>query len=126
MADALFLLDSNICIYIVDGGAPALRQRLQQLAPGEAVTSAITFAEVMRGRVRTAEVADRMAALFTTFPVVPFDQAAARRFEDVPFARGKFDRLIAAHALALNAVLVTNNERDFADVPGLEVQNWTR
>lgn len=60
------------------------------------------------------------------FPVVPFDEAAARAYARVPFRRGKLDRLIAAHALALDIVLVTNNERDFADVPGLKTEDWTR
>ncbi|HYZ49124.1 MAG TPA: PIN domain-containing protein, partial [Sphingomonas sp.] len=58
--------------------------------------------------------------------VFPFDAAAARTYARLPFRGGSFDRLIAAHALALGLVLVTNNERDFVDVPNLLVENWTK
>jgi tRNA(fMet)-specific endonuclease VapC len=44
----------------------------------------------------------------------------------LPFRRASYDRLIAAHALSLDLTLITNNEGDFADVPGLRVENWTR
>ena len=54
-----------------------------------------------------------------------FDRHAAQCFGALPYRRGKSDRLIAAHALSLGLTLVTNNERDFADVPGLKVENWT-
>jgi tRNA(fMet)-specific endonuclease VapC len=57
---------------------------------------------------------------------MPFDEAAARAYARVPFRRGKLDRLIAAHALALDIVLITNNERDFADVHGLQTVDWAR
>lgn len=63
---------------------------------------------------------------FRTFPVLPFDEDAARAFALVPFRRAKFDRLIAAHALALKLTLVTANAADFRDVPGLDVEDWTR
>lgn len=59
------------------------------------------------------------------FPVLPFDEPAGRAYAQVPFRRGKLDRLIAAHALALDIILVTNNVRDFADVPGLKAEDWT-
>jgi tRNA(fMet)-specific endonuclease VapC len=59
-------------------------------------------------------------------PVVPFDEAAAKAYARVPFKRGKLDRLIAAHAVALDLTLVTNNEVDFADVDGLKIENWAR
>jgi tRNA(fMet)-specific endonuclease VapC len=60
------------------------------------------------------------------FPVMPFDEKAARAYAGVPFKRGKLDRLIAAHALALDIVLITNNQRDFADVEKLKTEDWTR
>ena len=58
--------------------------------------------------------------------LLPFDEAAVRAYAALPFRRGSFDRLIAAHALALDLTLVTSNVRDFADIPGLLVENWTR
>ena len=128
MTDPSFLLDSNICIYILEGATEraTLRMRIERLHPGAAVTSAITYAEVLRGRHRLIDEADTTAQFFRIFPVVPFDVAAAARFADIPLQRGKFDHLIAAQALALNITLVTANTRDFADIPGLRVENWTQ
>ena len=58
--------------------------------------------------------------------MLPFDEDAARAYARVPFRRGKLDRLIAAHTLALDVVLITANDRDFADVPGLKIEDWTK
>jgi len=63
--------------------------------------------------------------LFDLFEVMPFDRDASLAYGGLPFRRGSFGRLIAAHALSLGLTLVTNNEADFADVPGLKVENWT-
>jgi tRNA(fMet)-specific endonuclease VapC len=57
--------------------------------------------------------------------VLPFDEAAARAYARLPFKRGRFDRLLAAHALSLDLTVITNNERDFSDIAGLRVENWT-
>jgi tRNA(fMet)-specific endonuclease VapC len=121
-----FLLDSNICIYLLEGLSDEARVRAEQCSPGEIVTSAIAYAEVMRGLDPSNErgTAD-VGAFFRIVEVVAFDGAAATRYSDVPFKRGRFDRLIAAHALALGLTLVTNNERDFGDVPDLAIENWT-
>jgi tRNA(fMet)-specific endonuclease VapC len=58
-------------------------------------------------------------------PILPFDEAAALAYAKMPFKRARFDRLLAAHALSIGATVITNNEADFADVPGLTVENWT-
>lgn len=123
----LYLLDSNICIYLLEGLSEKARDRVEACAPGEIVTSAVAYAEVLRG----VDSADRRAmvatkAFFTVCPVLPFDGAAAEAYQDVPFRRGKFDRLIGAHALALGLTVITNNDSDYADIPGLRVENWTR
>lgn len=124
MTDPAFLLDANTCVYILDGVGDALRRRVESVRPGMLVTSAVAFAEVMIGGVRRKAVT-QTRRLFETIPVLPFDLQAAEVYMRLPFRRGSFDRLIAAHALALDVTLVTNNERDFADVPGLRVENWT-
>lgn len=126
MTEREFLLDSNICIYVLAEAAGSAARRLGECEPGTVVTSAIAYAEVMRGRAgEAAESWDGAEALFSLIPVLPFDAAAALRYRHIPFRRGTFDRLIAAHALSLGLTLVTNNERDYADVPGLRVENWT-
>ncbi|RZM09491.1 MAG: hypothetical protein EOP68_09035 [Sphingomonas sp.] len=79
----------------------------------------------MIGTARNGEQAS-FDALLAVIASLPFDLAAAGRFPLVPFRGGKLDRLIAAHALALDLTLITNDEDDFADVPGLRIENWTR
>jgi tRNA(fMet)-specific endonuclease VapC len=89
------------------------------------VTSAVAYAEVMRKVPEDELPAFGRSALFDVVSVLPFDARAALAYRRVPFRRGRFDRLIAAHALALSLTIVTNNESDFDDVPGLRVENWT-
>jgi tRNA(fMet)-specific endonuclease VapC len=121
------LLDSNICIYLLEGQSDPTRDRLQDCAPGEVVTSAIVLAEVKRGIDPASRKAMESAArFFQLIEPLPFDQTAAEAHLNIPFGRGRFDRLIAAHALALGVTVVTANEADFADVPGLKIENWTR
>ena len=101
-------------------------QRLATLAPGDIAMSAISFSEVALGtqnqRPPPLEVLDAFVA---AVPILPFDEAAARAYARLPFKRARFDRLLAAHALSIGAVIVTNNVADFADVPGLLVEDWT-
>lgn len=123
MADPLYLLDSNICIYLVAGRSLEAKARVEACAPGEVATSAVAFAEVMMG-ARRLGIEDATRALFDLVTVLPFDEVAGHGYADLPFRRGRFDRLIAAHALSLRLTLVTNNPRDFDDVEGLRVENW--
>lgn len=92
---------------------------------GAAGISAISFAELMFGvRNRRPEQRRAAVALFEQITVLPFDHFAALRYAELPFRRHSYDRLIAAHALALDATLVTNNTADFADITGLGMENW--
>lgn len=93
--------------------------------------SAITFGELEAGfaNSRAPDAARQQAApVFQAVAVAPFDEAAARTFGQVqsaaPAKRGAYDRQIAAHAISLGLPVVTNNERDFEDIPGLRVENW--
>ena len=121
------MLDSNICIYMLQGNSSAARDRIQSCVPGELVTSAIAYAEVMRGiPPLDSGQQSKAEAFFRLVIVLPFDQQAALLYRRVPFKRGTFDRLIAAHALSRGLTFVTNNEADFADVAELKVENWTK
>lgn len=119
------MLDSAICIDALrDAGGPAAL-RLGECDIGSVVTSTIVYAEVMRGY--PPEEVDAIAAANRMFDLVnplPFDRNAAALYARLPFKRASFDRLIAAHALSLGLTLVTNNKKDFAEVPGLRVENW--
>lgn len=122
-----FLLDSNACIYLLEGLSEQLRDRVESCSPGEVVTSAIVYAEVVRGLDGDDPTAlEKTNRLFDAVAILPFDAAAAFSFRDVPFRRGHFDRLIAAHALATKLTLITSNVHDFSDVTGLTVEDWTR
>ena len=126
MTELRFLLDSNILIYLLDGSQRALIERVERCPVDSLCTSAICLAEVEVGLAgASAQVRDRLASLLGVVPARPFDAAAAEIFGGLSFRRGQFDRLIAAHALSLGVALVTANEDDFADVPGLEIENWT-
>lgn len=120
-----YLLDTNICIYLLDDPAEPLRERLDGCDQGSLVTSAIVYAEVMVGAA-ARKATERAIALFAQVPPLPFDEAAGKVYANLPFRRGSLDRLIAAHALSLGLTLVTNNERDFSEIPGLRVENWTK
>ena len=121
------MLDTDCAIYAMLGTHPQLRSRLSQCEPGEVGLSAVSFAEIVLGNV-VGHSPDRQVIqdFVTAVPVMPFDEAAAWVYAELPFRRASFDRLIAAHALSLRATVVSNNVADFADVPGLLVENWTK
>nr|WP_281397112.1 type II toxin-antitoxin system VapC family toxin [Sphingobium boeckii] len=119
-------MDSNACIYILEGLSIPLRQRVEALEPGRIVTSSIVYAEVMRGIDRDDQEANAKASrLFELIPALAFDTNAAEVYRCIPFKRGKFDRLIGAHALSLGLTVITNDISDFDDIPGLNIENWT-
>lgn len=127
VAEPRFLLDTNIVIYVLDATRPALRARIEAVAVGALVTSTIVLAEVLRGiRADDKRTVARLQQLLQLAPALPFDDKAAATYARLPFTRGRFDRLIAAHALAMGLCVVTANPRDFADVPGLHVEDWTQ
>ncbi|MDL2352840.1 MAG: type II toxin-antitoxin system VapC family toxin [Pseudomonadota bacterium] len=120
------LLDADCAIYATTGQMPLLRERLSDCAPGEVGLSAISYAEIVLGMEQgKPPTPEALAALIEVVPVQAFDDKAADAYAKLPFKRARFDRLLAAHALSIGAVVVTNNEADFADVPGLVVENWT-
>ncbi len=122
----VYLVDANIAIDSMDGGNDNLRKRISARAPGEVAISVISYAEVAHGsylgKPPSSELLD---AFVEAIPLLPFDEAAVREYAKLPFKRARFDRLLASHALSIGAIVVTNNEADFADVPGLVVENWT-
>ncbi len=126
MSKPAYLLDTNSCIFLLGRARPTLTARVETCAPGTIAISAIVCAELALGFGR-GDAAGRITLnrFLAEFPVIPFDEKAARAYARVPFKRGKLDRLIAAHALALDIALITNNRRDFADVEGLRTEDWT-
>ncbi len=128
-----YLLDTNICIYIMKYQAAAVAARFGALKRGDVGISIITYAEIRAGIEKNADTKahnEKALELFVQrVPYLPFNQAAANAYGVLRAAvpdrrRNAMDRLIAAHALSIRAILVTNNEADFEDYPGLVVENW--
>jgi len=126
VAEPEFLLDTNILVYLIGGKSEPLRDRVESYAPGLLATSTLCVAEAGFGLRHEPRARAGLDRLLSVVLVRPFDLAAALRFPDVPFHRGRVDRFVAAQALALGLVVVTNNEQDFVDVPGLRIENWTK
>lgn len=127
-----YMLDTNMCIYLIKNQPEEVAQRFAQCYVGDVVMSAITYAELEYG-VAAAANPNRervnLASLVEDIPVVPFDDAAAAAYGPIRLAtrdskRDQLDKLIAAHAVALGVTLVTNNLRDFAKYPGVVAENW--
>ncbi len=128
-----FMLDTNICIYLIKNHPPQVLRRLQALNQGDAVMSVVTYAELRAGlEIQTTfrqQNEHALSLLVRRIPVLPFTQADAARYGVLRAAvrdrsRNALDRLIAAHAVNTSLTLVTNNEADFKDYPELVVENW--
>ena len=122
--EAAYLLDTNFCIDLFVGRTARGAARVQECVDGTLVTSSIVYAEVMLGAELRGQ-GTAAAAFFRQVRALPFDIKAGDVYATLPFKRANLDRLIAAHALSLGLALVTSNERDFADIPNLKIENWT-
>ena len=121
-----YLLDSNIIVYLTMNSNDRVVQRAAECDAGDLVTSAVALAEVAYGSMNEKPPAiEQLQAFVQEVPVLNFDYKAALAYATLPFKRGSYDRLIAAHALSHDLTVVTHNEKHFADVPGLKVENWT-
>ena len=121
-----YMLDTNVVVALTVDEDQAVVRRAAECDVGDMVTSSIVLAEVAFGTERGDPPAmDLLRAFVEEVPVLDFDYKAALAYAQLPFKRASFDRLIAAHALSHGLIVVTGNEKDFADVPGLMVENWT-
>lgn len=121
-----YLIDSDCAVYAMTAQFEPLRMRLEQFEPGTIALSTISLAEIFLGsKLGKPPPVEVVEEFLMQIPLLAFDEAAARAYAEMPFKRARFDRLLAAHALSIGAIVVTNNESDFADVPGLKVENWT-
>ena len=128
-----YMLDTNICIYLMKHQPPEVRERFAQYFVGDVVISVITLAELEFGVACSGESQVRnqaaLESLLEDIVVAPFEAGAARAYGPLRAAnrernKDALNKLIASHALALNITLVTNNEADFLCYPGLAVENW--
>ena len=128
------LLDTNICIYVIKRKPAHVLERFRVAEIGSVGISAITFSEMMFGAAKSRWPEQNRAALVqfaAPLEILSYDDAAAQHYGELRATLerqgtpiGSMDMLIAAHALSLGCVLVTNNEREFSRVPRLRIENW--
>ena len=129
-----FLLDTNICIAMIRNKPADLIKKLTTHKPGDVCVSVITVAELVHGAQKSNQPEKNMAALdqfLLPLEVADFDPGTAAVYgeiranlEKAGTPIGSMDMLIAAHALSLGVVLVTNNTREFQRVPNLKIEDW--
>lgn len=128
----MYLLDTNVCIDFLAGRNEVLAQRMFDHI-GCMWISSITVGELLVGASRSTDPqhdAERIAVFVANVDIADFDLACAHRYgavvRTIGVWRKSFDRLIGGQALERGLVLVTRNLRDFADVPGLVIEDWTQ
>lgn len=129
-----FLLDTNICIYIIKKKPATVLRKFEQLSPGEIAMSMVTFGELLYSALKSqfkTESLKKINHLSTLIPVLPLSNEVASHYgqirsslERVGKPIGNNDLWIASHAHALEIILVTNNTKEFKRVPNLKIENW--
>lgn len=132
----MFLLDTNICIYIIKKKPIQVLDTFQKLPPGQVAISSITLSELLFG-VEKSVYPDRNRKALEKF-LIPLEIANYDANASIVYGRirkhleskgtpiGSLDTLIAAHAISLNSILITNNEKEFCRVPDLIIENWIK
>ena len=129
----MILLDTNICIYIINAKPPAVLARFRQYRMGDIGLCSVVAAELAFGVAKSDSARNRQALEMFLAPLIilPFDTAAVWVYGDLranlerrgtPI--GSLDTMIAAHALSQQALLISNNTREFSKVPDLQLDNW--
>jgi len=129
-----FLLDTNICIYIIKRQPPQVLDKFRTLDISEIGISSITIAELEYGAYKSQRTEQNRVALnqfLIPLEIVPFDERATETYgqlrsqlERQGIVVGSMDMLIASQAIGLGLILVTNNVRELSRIPGLVIENW--
>lgn len=129
-----YFLDTNICIYVINKRPPIVIEKLTQFSPQDLGISTVVVSELQYGVAKSSQPEQNrqlLDAFLRPFQIVPYDKAAAEAYgfiradlEKKGQPIGREDLFIAAHALAADLTLVTNNEAEFQRVPNLRVENW--
>lgn len=129
-----YMLDTNICSYVLRSRPPSVRERFDEAGPGSLAVSAVVLAELLYGAERhpkAAVISREIRDLVSRLDVIPWDEGAAEHYGSLRTALEKkgrpldaMDLMIAAHARSRGATLVSNDVRHFRKVEGLLVANW--
>lgn len=138
MTAQMFMLDTDTCIFLMRGESQMLAAKVQSVPLLQQVMSAVTFAELAYGVQASASAKRKqnqavLDSLALHLAVLDWPQEAAKYYAEIRADLkkrgaqiGAADLMIAAHARALGAIVVTNNVKDFGRVKGLQVENWTK
>jgi tRNA(fMet)-specific endonuclease VapC len=131
----LFMLDTNICIYVIRNRPAEVLVKLKRFNPADLAISVVTVCELEYGASKSSNPArnrETLSWFLAPFEICPFDARAAFHYGEIRAQLerkgspiGAMDLLIAAHARSLSLPLVTNNLREFERVSGLRTENWT-
>lgn len=132
----MYMLDTNICIYIIKQKPKQVIEKLKKLHNANLCISSITYSELLYGVENSLNVPKNLLALtmfLSNVEILPYDENASidyglirAELEKKGEPIGLLDMLIAAHAKSLRITLVTNNKREFRRVKGLNIENWAR
>ena len=129
----MILLDTNLCIYIINHRPSKVLERFKGFSAGEVGVSSIVAAELAFGVEKTGSLKNKQALelFLASMTIAPFDATCVwayaklrAQLEKLGKPIGSIDTMIAAQALALDLPLITNNQKEFAQVPGLKLENW--
>jgi tRNA(fMet)-specific endonuclease VapC len=133
---ARYMLDTDICIYISKRRPSVVKERFERLKPGQLIMSVITYGELYYGASKSNQTAEALAQLGKTILDIPVENLTSTASQAYGMIRaalemqgqviGNNDLWIAAHAMAMNVTLATNNDHEFLRVTGLSVENWTK
>ncbi len=130
----MFLIDTNICIYIMNDHPPEVIQKFREIGVGNIYISSITVSELQYGACKSKHIKKnikRLEEFLRPFVILAYDETASNYYgkirshiEKQGNVIGPLDMLIAAHALSENLTLITNNEKEFKRIRLLKVENW--
>ena len=131
----MILLDTNICIHVINARPPAVLERFRQHRMGEIGVCSVVAAELAYGVAKSGSTRNRQALEMFLAPlmILPFDEAALWVYGDLRAELerkgtpiGSLDTMIGAHAPSQQSTLMSNNTRECSRVPGLALENWVQ
>jgi len=129
-----YLIDTNICIYIMNNHPPEVLEKFKHVGVGEVGISSISVSELHYGACKSKKIEQnikRLEEFLYPFEILTYDENASREYGKVRSQLekkgqviGPLDLLIAAHAISKKLTIITNNTREFKRIRSLRVENW--
>ncbi len=132
----IYLIDTNICIYIMNNHPPEVIEKFKKIGIGEVGVSSITVSELYYGVCKSSQIkknSQRVNEFLQPFTILPYDEKASINYGHIRYELektgkliGPLDMLIAAHALSNDLILITNNMKEFKKIKSLRLENWVK